>query len=133
MAESLPSCCLSSKGYLRIVQIHKEHHTYRQLLHRYIYNLDNYVILYCFLPQNHRAERHWVEINSRINYPIKRALINMQQLNLLDMDCPVNKFCVSMMVGKLCQVGIQTHLAAWNNHHIPGMLYICMHAFRMSM
>lgn len=75
--------------------------------------------LYIFL-QNHRAERHWVEINSRINYPIKHALIEMQQYGIIDMDCPITKFCVSMMSGKLSQVGIQAHILAWNNHRIPG-------------
>lgn len=45
----------------------------------------------------------------------------MQQRNVLDMDCPVTKFCVSMMAGKLCQVGIRNHVAAWNDHRIPGM------------
>ena len=43
---------------------------------------------------------------------------------IVDMDCPVAKFCVSMMAGKLCQIGIQTHTAAWNSHRIPGTLYV---------
>ena len=74
-----------------------------------------------FLLQNHRAERHWVEVNSRVNFPLKRALTNMQHHNLIDMDCPVTKYCVSVMTGKLAQVGIQTHISSWNHHRIPGM------------
>ena len=60
------------------------------------------------------------------NYPIKHALVRMQQQNVLDMGCPVTKFCVSMMAGKLCQVGIQNHIAAWNDHRIPGMITVIM-------
>ena len=74
--------------------------------------------------QNHLAERHWVEVNSRVNFPIKRALVNMQQNSVIDMDCPVTKYCVSFIAGKLCQVGIQRHIQAWNNHRIPGIIII---------
>ena len=41
----------------------------------------------------------------------------------IDMDCPTTKFCVSVMAGKLCQVGLQNHISAWNNHRIPGVLH----------
>lgn len=70
--------------------------------------------------QNHLAERHWVEVNSRVYYPIKRALVYMQQNSLIDMDCPTTKYCVSLMSAKMCQVGKQQHVRAWNNHRIPG-------------
>jgi len=43
----------------------------------------------------------------------------MQQQGYIDMDCPTTQFCVSLISGKLCQGGIQTHIAAWNNHRIP--------------
>lgn len=72
--------------------------------------------------QNHLAERHWVEVNSRVNYPVKSALRWMEQMQEIDMDCPTTKFCVSVMAGKLCQVGLQNHISAWNNHRIPGVL-----------
>ena len=71
----------------------------------------------------YHAERHWVEVNSRVNFPLKRALTNMQHHDLIDMDCPVTKYCVSVMTGKLAQVGIQTHISSWNHHRIPGMSY----------
>ena len=70
---------------------------------------------------NHLAKRHWVEVNSTVNYPIKQALVHMQHNSIIDMDCPTATYCVSYMAAKLCQVGIQQHIRAWNNHRIPGM------------
>ena len=43
---------------------------------------------------------------------------------VIDLDCPITKYCVSLMTGKLCQVGIQMHIGAWNNHRIPGILLL---------
>ena len=48
----------------------------------------------------------------------------MQQRSIIDMDCPTTKYCVSFMTAKLCQIGIQNHIQAWNNHRIPGTLYM---------
>ena len=48
----------------------------------------------------------------------------MEQMQEIDMDCPTTKLCVSVMAGKLCQVGLQNHISAWNNHRIPGTLII---------
>ena len=62
-----------------------------------------------------------MEVNTRVNYPVKSALTWMQQNMVIDLDCPITKYCVSLMSGKLCQVGIQMHVRAWNNHRIPGM------------
>ncbi len=63
-----------------------------------------------------------MEVNSRVNFPIKRALKRAltlkEQNNFIDMDCPTTKFCVSLMSGKLCQVGIQRHVS---DHRIPGI------------
>ena len=42
--------------------------------------------------QNHRVERLWPEVNQRINYPIKRVLIEMESN---DMENEVTKFCLS--------------------------------------
>ena len=39
------------------------------------------------------------------------------------MDCPVTKYCVSMLsmiTGKMVNVGIKAHTASWNHHRIPG-------------
>ena len=64
-----------------------------------------------------------MEVNSRVNYPLKSALTWMQQHQIIDLDCPISKYCVSVMTGILSQVGLQMHICSWNNHRIPG---ICM-------
>ena len=40
-------------------------------------------------------ERMWVEVNARVNYPIKRALQEMSDSGELDMDNEVHKYCTS--------------------------------------
>lgn len=45
--------------------------------------------------QNHRVERLWPEVNQRINYPIKRVLIEMESNGEIDMSNRITKFCVS--------------------------------------
>ena len=45
--------------------------------------------------QNHRVERLWVEINQRVNYPIKKILLSLEENGTIDLSCSVTKFCVS--------------------------------------
>ena len=44
--------------------------------------------------QNMPVEQVWPEINSRINYPIKRLLIALVDDGTLDMEDNTGKFCV---------------------------------------
>ena len=46
-------------------------------------------------------ERMWSEVNSRVNYPIKRKLISLVNDGCLDMNDETVKFCVSFIT---CQV-----------------------------
>ena len=57
-----------------------------------------------------------MEVNTRVNYPLKNALVWMQENQDIDMDCAMPKYCVSLMTGTLSQVGLKLHLHAWNNH-----------------
>lgn len=66
------------------------------------------------------AERHWVEINTRINYPIKAYLNKMVEEEVIDMRNETDKFCVSFITVRVVQAGVQELLPAWNYHHIPG-------------
>lgn len=69
--------------------------------------------------QNHAAERKWVEVNSRINYPIKYTLCALVNNVFLDIDDPFWKHCVSAIASKCCMVGLQNFIPAWNSHTIP--------------
>ena len=70
--------------------------------------------------QNHAVERLWVEINCRTNYPIKRALVNMENDGVIDLEDEVTKFCVSWVTRQVVEVGIQYTVDSWNSHPIPG-------------
>ena len=69
---------------------------------------------------NHRAERIWPEINSRINYPIKRVLVSMEEQEEIDMNDDLTKFCVSWVTINVLTPAIQKFVSSWNSHRIPG-------------
>ena len=75
-----------------------------------------------FFPQiqNLPIERFWVEVNTRVNYPIKAALIDFDNRSIFDIDNMVHRYCVSWVTCKVASFGLQTCIAAWNEHPIPG-------------
>ena len=68
------------------------------------------------------AERMWPGINSRVNYPIKSALMSMEESGIISMDDPLHKFCVSHCTTRVASAGAETAIAAWNDHAIPSEL-----------
>lgn len=70
--------------------------------------------------QNHIVERMWVEVNTRINYPIKEALIKMMERGQISLDDELCKYCVSWYTLRVANIGVSLLLAAWNEHPIPG-------------
>lgn len=70
--------------------------------------------------QNHIVERMWVEVNTRINYPIKEALIKMMEHAQISLDDELCKYCVSWYTLRVANIGVSLLLAAWNEHPIPG-------------
>ena len=70
--------------------------------------------------QNHRAERIWPEINSRVNYPVKRILVRMEGDGLIDMGNDVTKFSVSWVTIRVVAQPVEMFVRAWNAHTIPG-------------
>ncbi|CAC5368448.1 unnamed protein product [Mytilus coruscus] len=70
--------------------------------------------------QNHAAEKKWVEVNSRINYPLKCVLRKMSDDFEIDMNDPVTKFCVSTLTMACCNIGFQHLIPSWNAYSIPG-------------
>ena len=75
--------------------------------------------------QNLPIERFWVEVNNRVNYPIKTALVQFDNNNVFNMEDIVDSFCVSWVSCKIARFGIQTCISSWNQHPIPGNL-LCL-------
>ena len=72
--------------------------------------------------QNLRVERLWVEVNQRINYPIKGVLVQMESAGEIDMSDYMTKFGVSWTMIRVIQPAVRNFVAAWNEHRIPGCM-----------
>ena len=70
------------------------------------------------------AERIWPEINNRINYPIKCALVELMENGDINIEDPLHIFCISWITIRVSYVGVNMFVKSWNNHAIPGMLCI---------
>ena len=97
------------------------HLTYRQVRSRYIALPEFHPLDVITFFQNHCVERMWVEINGRVNYPLKACLIEMQERNEINMDSEHVKFCVSWFTIRVSNVGTTLAVQAWNAHPIPGI------------
>lgn len=69
---------------------------------------------------NHRVERIWPEVNSRINYLIKSVLLRMEDAEIVDMRDDIHKFSVSWVCIKVISFPLRTFIESWNSHRIPG-------------
>ena len=54
-------------------------------------------------------ESFWVEVNGRVNYPIKKALVTTDNNLLMDMENQIDKFCVSWMAFKVASHGLKVY------------------------
>ena len=64
-------------------------------------------------------ERIWVELNQRVSYPLKRAVSFMKSREMIDTKSEIVKFCLSVVLTRLCKIGIERFISAWNSHHLP--------------
>ncbi len=110
------------KSWSNIEQTEQELHTYRHLQNKYANCMIMYVNHYYYTSQNHPVERIWVEINSRVNYPVKACLIQMEENGEIDMASSMIKFCISWFSIRVCSVGTTLAIKAWNEHPIPGKM-----------
>lgn len=68
------------------------------------------------------VERIWVEVNARVNYPIKCVLIDMMESGDFSLEDDQDKFCVSWFAIQVAAVGVELFVASWNEHPIPGII-----------
>ena len=68
---------------------------------------------------NHIIERIWVEVNKRVTYPIKAVIVLMDDERTINMDSSADKYCVSIVLRRVCAVGLRRMVNAWNSHTIP--------------
>jgi len=62
----------------------------------------------------------WLEVNTRVNYPIKAALIEMEENHEINLDDNHIKFSVSWFTIHVANVGTTTFVSAWNELRISG-------------
>lgn len=70
-----------------------------------------------------------MEVNTRVNYPIKEILTNLVATDKIDMTNDVTKFCVSWVACKVSNHGLSQFVKSWNHHRIPSMLFVFFPAF----
>lgn len=66
-----------------------------------------------------------MEVNGRVNYPIKTVLIRMMENQEFSLDSDLHKFCVSWITIKTAAAGVELFVSSWNEHPIPGA-YVTM-------
>ena len=61
-----------------------------------------------------------------MNYPIKQALVEMDNAIQIDMDNDAFKFCVSAVAMRVAGYGLQLVISSGNDHPIAGKLKILL-------
>ena len=61
-----------------------------------------------------------MEVNQRINYPIKRVLVEMESAGEIDITDDLTRFCVLWTTIHVIEPAVKNFIAAWNDHRLPG-------------
>ena len=76
--------------------------------------------------QNNLIERIWVEVNARVNYPIKAIMNKMVHTDIVDISDDSTTFCVSWVLCRVSDYDLKIFANSWNHHTIPStFLLIC--------
>ena len=71
-----------------------------------------------FIFQNLPIERFWPEVKVRVNYPIKKALVKLDNNQIIDMLCEIHKFCISFVACVVANHGLKI-VMSWNSIQFP--------------
>ena len=69
---------------------------------------------------NYVVERFWPEVNSRVNYPIKKILSKIVDEYDYDLHDPIIKHSLSFICCNLVRGPFQHLVQSWNYHCVPG-------------
>lgn len=81
--------------------------------------------------QNMPVERQWVDLNSRVFYPIKRCLIEMEEQSEINLEQSMTKYATSAVSCSLVNIGVQRYIACHNNQHVQGWFFKIVFAIFM--
>ena len=73
--------------------------------------------------KNLPIEKFWPKVNVMVNYLIKKALVELDNSQRIDMPCEIQKFCVSFVACAVDNHGFKIVIMSWNSHTIAGTNY----------
>ena len=92
----------------------------QDLIKRYRYSEEKAPWRQTASTDNNVIERFWPELNSRVNYPAKRAFISISETFDLDLSNPFIKFCFSWVAMDVTVDAAEHLVDSWNHHRVPG-------------